>query len=109
MRDLTEREQKILEAMLGQLPGVEPQLREQLTTARASQIDDEGSLRLDVTSPVVADIQDRVPVTATFDDTDNIPIYLLLHVIEGKLAELEIYKGDGSRIIARPTPERLYF
>jgi hypothetical protein len=44
MRNLTEREQGILEAMLRQLPVAEPQLREQLTTARASQIDDDGSL-----------------------------------------------------------------
>jgi hypothetical protein len=52
---------------------------------------------------------ERVPVTATFNDIDNIPIYLLLHIIEGKLAELEIYKGDGSNIIAQPAPEGLNF
>jgi hypothetical protein len=50
-----------------------------------------------------------VPVTAIFDDADGIPIYLLLHVVERKLWELEIYKADGSKIMNRPTPKKLYF
>ena len=77
--------------------------------AKATPIDDEGSLRLDVCSPVVAGVRERVPVTATFDDADDIPIYLLLHVIDGKLAELEVYKGDGSTIVVEPKPEKLRF
>jgi hypothetical protein len=109
MRDLTEREQKILKIMLQQLPAVGSVLQKQLAAAKVSPIDDEGSLRLHIASTEVARIAERVPVTAIFDDADNVPIYLLLHIINGKLDELEIYKADGSRIIVSPNPERLYF
>jgi hypothetical protein len=110
MRNLTDYELQILERMLTQLPHGRDELREQLQSAKVSLIDENGSLRFHVTSPVVAaGIDQRVPVTAIFDDADGMPIYILLHVVEGRLWELEIYKADGSRILNRPIPERLYF
>jgi len=109
MRDLTTRERQILEIMLRQLPVAEPELRQQLATAKVVPIDDEGSLRLHAASPLSVRPVERVPVTAIFEDADKIPIYLLLHVIEGRLAELEIYKADGSEIVIPPTPENLHF
>ncbi len=110
MRNLTDYELQILERMLTQLPHVRDELHEQLRSAKLTLIDENGSLRFNVFSPVVAaGIDQRVPVTAIFDDADGMPIYILLHVVEGKLWELEIYKADGSRILTRPIPERLYF
>jgi hypothetical protein len=109
-RTLSTRERRILERMLSQLPSGGDALRDQLKFAKVSTIDQDGSIRFLVNSPKRASgISDRVPVTAIFDDTDGIPIYLLLHVVEGKLSELEVYKADGSQITARPESERLYF
>jgi hypothetical protein len=109
MRNLTDEELQIVEKMLAQLPHGGDELHEQLRTAQVRTIDEDGSLRFHVTSPAVADVDQRVPVTAIFDDADGIPIYLLLHVVERKLWELEIYKADGSKIMNRPTPKKLYF
>jgi hypothetical protein len=110
MRNLTDYGLQILARMLTQLPHGRDELHEQLRSAKVSLIDGNGSLRFHVTSPVVATgIDQRVPVTAIFDDADGMPIYILLHVVEGKLWELEIYRADGSGILNRPIPERLYF
>jgi hypothetical protein len=109
MRELTVREQKILEIMLGKLPVLTSELHERLLAAKVIEIDCEGSLRLDVVTPIFAEVAERVPITATFHDSDGIPVYLLLHVVGGKLAELEIYKADGSPILTEPSPEKLEF
>ena len=109
-RKLSTRERKILERMFSQLPGGSDDLRNQLKHAKVSTIDQDGSLRFLVNSVDRASgISDRVPVTAIFDDKDGVPIYFLLHIVDGKLSELEVYKADGSRIITRPESEKLYF
>lgn len=70
-------------------------------------IDENGSLELlthlDKKVPVVK----RIPVEAEGSDKDGVVIHVLLHVVDGKPAELEIYKEDGSRIVASPTPSEL--
>jgi hypothetical protein len=109
MRELTEGERAILETMLRQLPAGDAELRRQLMTAQAYPIDDEGSVGFEVTAPPAADVTERVPVTAIFDDIDKVPIYILLHIVKGRLSELEIYKADGSRIITQPIAAKLYF
>ncbi len=35
------------------------------------------------------------------------PIYFLLHVVEGRVHELEIYKTDGSTILRLPAPDEV--
>jgi hypothetical protein len=111
MRDLTERERGILEQMLERLPHATNLLREQSRAAQVTTIDDDGSLSFSIapTAPYAAMVVDRVPITAMFDDDDGIPVYLLLHILDGRLSELEIYKADGSKILSEPVPERLYF
>jgi hypothetical protein len=109
-RQLSVREHKLLERMFSQLPCGADDLRRQLQHAEVSTIDEEGSIRFFVASPDRTNcITNRVPVTGIFDDDDGVPIYLLLHVGEGQLRELEVYKADGSRMITRPEPEKLYF
>lgn len=111
MRDLTPRESKILHRMLERLPTAQTALANQAKYAKVDTIDEEGSLRFFLKNQTKAadTVIERVPITATFNDTDGMPIYLLLHVVAGKLWELEIYKSDGSRIITPPTAEGLYF
>jgi hypothetical protein len=75
------------------------------------RLDEEGSLRFLVNSLISLSekLTDRVPVTAIFDDADGIPVYILLHIQEGRLFELEICKADGSKIVSTPVAEKLYF
>jgi hypothetical protein len=109
-RQLSSRERRILERIFSQLPRGRDELRSQLHDAEVSTIDEEGSTRflLHAGDPA-SSISDRVPVTGIYEDKDGVPIYLLLHVVAGKLRELEVYKADGSRIISRPDAEKLHF
>jgi hypothetical protein len=111
MRDLTADERSILERIFAQLPNVEDELRAQSKSAKVITLDEEGSLRFVVPSSASAStkLDDRVPVTAIFDDADGIPVYILLHIQEGTLFELEIYKADGSKLIRTPVAGKLYF
>jgi len=82
-----------------------------LAAARVIELDKEGSLQfmIDPSVDTLSNLVDRVPVTAIYDDADGVPVYLLLHLKDGKIFELEIYKADGSNIINKPSVERLYF
>jgi hypothetical protein len=40
----------------------------------------------------------RIPVEGMADDADGVPITVLLHVIDGWVTELEIYRVDGKPI-----------
>jgi hypothetical protein len=52
-------------------------------------------------------VKNRVPVNAQCLDTDGIAIDVLLHVVDGRLDELELYKVDGSPMLSAPQPEDL--
>jgi hypothetical protein len=110
IRKLSARERDILERMFSQLPDAGGDLSKQLKDVKVSVIDQDGSVRFLINSSERAScISDRVPVTAIFDDDDGVPIYLLLHIVDGRLSELEVYKADGSQIITRPEAAKLYF
>lgn len=111
MRKMTNREAEILDRILEQLPSDREVLREQAARAKVHVIDQEGSLRFLVadTARPAEHIAERVPVTAISDDADGMPVYILLHLIAGRLWELEVYKADGSPIIDPPAPDKLYF
>ena len=83
------------------------ELRLQLSNALVSSLGETGSLFFDVRSELVAPVKHRVPVEAWYSDVDTDPLVgpfvrILLHVVAGKLFELEIYKDDGSAIIKKP-------
>ncbi|WP_409518520.1 DUF6984 family protein [Rhizobium laguerreae] len=100
-RDLTNSERRLIELLLTKdFPGADA-LRRQLETARVSVIDAEGSLQFRVSGPP-ANVQRRVPTEGYYFDTEGVDyrpaVNVLLHVVEGKLHELEVYKDDGSPI-----------
>jgi hypothetical protein len=72
-------------------------LREQLGAIQVQSIDSEGSLKLqpEEGSPR-AEVAQRVPVEAELKDHDGFMIHVLLHVIDGLMDELEIYKENLS-------------
>jgi hypothetical protein len=55
---------------------------------------------------VLAPVKRRVPVEAWYLDVNSKPldgpfVRILLHVLDGKLSELEIYKDDSSPVIKK--------
>ena len=106
-RPLTENERQLLERMLEDVFPGRDELRRQLGSVTAKRINENGSLDLKVCSGPVAQVPRRVPTEAWYPDTDGMMIRLLLHVVEGKMYGLEIYKDDGSKIIRSPTASSL--
>lgn len=68
-------------------------LREQVSSLAVRPIEPEGSLQLETSGPR-AHASSRMPVEATLDDTDGETIYVLLHVVDGLMNELEVSRGD---------------
>lgn len=98
-RKLNESELDLLVFLLSQdFPGRDI-LKEQLKTCKVMTIDKEGGLKFDIKSDSTAPVIRRVPIEAEMLDADGIKVHILLHVINGKLSELEFYKDDGSEII----------
>lgn len=100
-RQLTDNERRLVEKLLSpEFPGCEA-LRAQLDTARVSVIDQDGSLQFRVSGPS-AKVTQRVATEAYYFDAEGTglrpAVHLLLHVVDGMLNELEVYKDDGSPI-----------
>jgi hypothetical protein len=104
-RQPTPRERRLIEKLLSvDFPGRDD-LRGQMESAEVSDIDDVGSLHFLVSGPP-ASVASRVATEAYYydkeaDDFDP-AVHVLLHVVDGKLHELEVYKDDGSSIKRLP-------
>jgi len=75
-------------------PGCEA-LTAQHTSVRGRAGDVDGSLELVSTTGPRAEVVRRIPVEAEGVDREGQPVYVLLHVAEGRMVELEIYRADG--------------
>jgi len=103
LRPLTALERGYIDRLLtADFPGRD-EVAQQLTSALARRIDDEGSVALVPQSDARAPVLKRVPVEGESVDNDGVPIYFLLHVVDSQVRELEIYKADGSPIVRRPS------
>ncbi|EPE97327.1 DUF6984 family protein [Rhizobium grahamii] len=104
-RPLTPNERRLVEKLLSrEFAGCEA-LRLQLETARVSAIDKEGSLQFRVSGPPAA-VAFRVPTEGYYFDKSGVDfrpaVNVLLHIVDGKLHELEVYKDDGSPVELLP-------
>jgi hypothetical protein len=106
-RDLTTHEQGIIDRLLEKAFPGRDEICEQMKKCLVRTIDEDESLEFLVKSDVKAKVKRRIPVEAEFQDIDGVLIHILLHVIDGKVNELEIYKEDGASIIESPDPSRL--
>ena len=107
LRELTSLERRYLDRLMSaEFPGRE-QVSEQLRSVLGRRIDDAGSIELVPQGKVHANVTKRVPVEGESADVDGVPIYFLLHVVDGQVRELEIYKADGSSIAQMPAPEQI--
>jgi hypothetical protein len=104
-RPLKEAERKIFEKLFEvDFPG-RNELARQVNGLLVRTVDEEGSLALKVESPVLAPVKHRIPVEARFVDRDTRAglgpyVHILLHVVDGRMVELEVYKDDESPILS---------
>jgi hypothetical protein len=106
-RNFTAHEREIIDRLLEKTFPGRDEICEQLRKCLVRTIDEDKSLEFLERSNVKAEVEKRIPVEAEVHDTDGILIHILLHVVDGKVNELEIYKEDGSPIIERPDPSKL--
>lgn len=77
-------------------------LRQQLGNTIVEPIDRDGSLRLHPIDATPVSVARRIPVEATYADADGVVVHVLIHVIEGVLNELEVYREDSGDILVAP-------
>lgn len=106
-RPLTLREKQLLARLLSIPFEGRDALNEQVNHALVKAIDPEGSLQFNIVSGELAHVLRRVPIEGTLQDSDGMTIRVLLHVVGGRLSELEIYKDDSSSIIHTPDIDSL--
>jgi putative aminopeptidase FrvX len=70
-------------------------------------IDPNGSLEFVHVEGPSAKVVRRIPVEAEARDEDGTVIHVLVHVLDGKLNELEIYREDSGTVVRKPAPEQL--
>lgn len=103
-RQLDARERGLLEKLLeADFPGRD-ELRTQLDSLTAKQIDQDGTLSLRCGSGRPSPRKYKLPFEGICKDADGGTISILLHADkDGFLSMLEIIKDDGSPIINPPT------
>ncbi len=101
LRTLNDKERKIIDRLLqGDFPGRD-QIHEQVKNSKVEVIDSDGSLKFHLKNKGVekAPVEFVIPVEARGKDCDGIGISLLLHVYDGLLIELEIFRDDEKNVI----------
>ncbi|WP_428940190.1 DUF6984 family protein [Fontivita pretiosa] len=98
-REPTSGEQAMLMKLLERpFPGRDALLT-QVPRCRVRTLHQDGTFEIYVAGGLEAgNVNQRVPVEVRDADDDGVPVDILLHVVNGRLAELEIVKLDGSPI-----------
>ena len=104
-RRLTEWEKRLILRLLNAAFPGRNVLLGQLESTMVRQIDANGSLELHSEATTRAAVEKRIPTEGEATDRDGTTIHYLLHVVAGRLKELEVYKDDSSRVLEHPEPE----
>lgn len=108
-RPLTDRERAILDRLFECDFVDRDELRPQLDGLTCKVIDkyedDYGSLEFRLDGRGAPTGMGCPLVEGEYRDEDGVPISIVLHVRDGQLWELEIFKADGGRIIKTPRAE----
>jgi hypothetical protein len=103
-REPTEVERLLLERLLeAEFPGRD-ELVPLLQRVLVRTIDEDGGLKLQSQTEGKAPVVKRVPVEAEAKDEDGAVIHMLLHVVEGRPAELEFFREDTATVKRIPAP-----
>lgn len=110
-RQLTNLERHILDRLLSrEFPGRD-KLGQQISSGLVRIIneykDNWGSLEFNISSNVKASVTSRIPVQGILNDSDGVPIQIFLHVVNGKVDELEIVKADNSPLKSPIDPKKI--
>lgn len=108
-RDLNNYEKEVIGKLLeNPFPGRD-EIRKQIQRSKVRTIeeykDNYGSIEFVVQTDLKVPVLQRVPVVGRAYDVDKVPIEMLLHVVDGKVRELEFVKADGSPIKTFPSVE----
>jgi hypothetical protein len=98
---------RILATLAGATFPGHDEVAQQIAIARCQTLDAQGSLALLATAAPRADVARRIPVEGEVEDVDGVTIHLLLHVLDGYIDELEIYREDGADLVAPIRPDSL--
>ena len=99
----TQREFDLLSMLLGREFEGASALARQLAETLVAPLDANGRLRLNPGDTVPATVKRRIPVEASYPDADGVIVHVLLHVIDGRLDELEVYREDSGRVVVPAT------
>jgi len=103
-REPTGEERALLDRLMqGDFPGRD-ELARLLVNIFVRNIDADGGLELQTQVQGRAPVTKRIPIEAEARDEDGIAIHALLHVIEGKPVELELFREDGRNVKRLPDP-----
>ena len=106
LREPSPVEREILASLMSlPFPGRD-ELIAQMANISVRTIDADGSFEIVPTGGATSDVRFRVPVFAVAPDSDGGPISILLHVVNGRLKEVELYKDDGSTIRGSIQPSK---
>lgn len=103
---LAPSERALVDALLADAFPGRDELRAQVAGAHARVIDSDGSFALRATGPSARVIH-RVPVTGSTRDDEGIGVEVLLHVVEGLMVEVEVYRVDGKIVQGAVDPATL--
>ena len=110
-RPLTPREQELLQYLLqAEFPGKQALVKQAETLLVSGHCACGCAsilFRVDTTSAPSALVQRRIPVEAEGADMDGVIIHFLLHVVQGWLSELEIFREDSEPILKLPPTKTL--
>ncbi|NYG58746.1 ketosteroid isomerase-like protein [Nocardioides daedukensis] len=94
----------MLDALLTQeFEGV-VELRAQVPECKFEEVDEDGTLAVHASGPR-ANVKFRVPVEAIYADADGVMVHVLLHVVGGRLDEVEVFREDGDSVVRKPATE----
>jgi hypothetical protein len=84
------------------------ELREQVTHIEVMTIDEDGGLSLRCSGGPRAPVKCSVPTEGEYADSDGVPVHVLLHVVDGFVSELEVFKEECVPLVRRePVPSEL--
>jgi hypothetical protein len=106
-RPPSENEESLVSALLSPDFPARAALQAQWARAIVRPIDADGSLEVKVEGGPLAEVEVRVPVEAALEDSDGTTVHVLLHVVDGYMREVEVYREDSEPVQAPLNASRL--
>ena len=100
---------ELVAAAVNAFQGDDRLLQSQLPGLTVAAIPETDSFQLRPTQGVPLGSVRGVFADADLADVDGVPVHVLLHIMDGRLAELEIYRDDLGRLKAPIVPSQVIF